>query len=295
MIPNCNNGTQAAPCLRPDFALGCLDDLPEFSRGPKGAWDQTLYNTLSAAGYKGIQGGDPTLCRNAGLHWTGGGRVNEVGEIDALARRWADEGQDCATLHVGWGIESPDKMLALCEDIVRASEKHNIPLYVETHRATITQDMWRTVWLTEQLPEIRFNADLSHWYTGLEMVYGDIAAKWEFLKPVFDRVRFFHGRIGNPGTMQVDIGDGTGRSYVDHFKEMWTRCMVGFLATARPGDYVPFAPELLCPKIYYAQTYVDGYGIAQEFGDRWTQARLLTDIALACFDEAKRRHSAPKN
>lgn len=29
----------------------------------------------------------------------------------------------------------------------------------------------------------------------------------DFIQPVFDRLRFMHGRIGNPGCIQVDVGD----------------------------------------------------------------------------------------
>ncbi len=147
-----------------------------------------------------------------------------------------------------------------------------MPLYIETHRATITQDIWRTVEMTKRHPEIHFNGDFSHWYTGLEMPYGDITAKFDFCEPVFERVRFFHGRIGDPSCMQVDVGDGTGLTYVDHFREMWTRSCIGFLRSAKPGDYISFAPELLHPSIYYGRLMPDGKGGFTEYSDRWQQA-----------------------
>src|SRR5690348_14780277 len=100
--------------------------------------------------------------------------------------------------------------------------------------------MWRTVKLTESIPYIRFHGDFSHCYIGHEMVYGEIENKLPFLQPVFDRTRAMHDRIGNPGCMQVDIGDDMGRPYVDHFKEMWTRAFNGFLKSAQPGDYIIF-------------------------------------------------------
>ena len=200
-----------------------------------------------------------------------------------------DEGYACVTLHVGSGFEDDATMLAVCEDIVKASQRHAIPLYVETHRATITTDIWRTIQLARRLPELRFNGDFSHWYTGHEMVYGDLAAKLEMIGPVFERVRFIHGRIGNPGCMQVDIGDGTGRTYVDHFKEMWTRSLVGFLKSAKPGDYICFTPELLPPNIYYARVFKNAQGELREECDRWQQALLYCEIAKNCFEAAKQR------
>jgi hypothetical protein len=145
------------------------------------------------------------------------------------------------------------------------------------------------VQLTKKFPEIRFNGDFSHWYTGHEMVYGDIEAKWQFIQPVFDRVRFIHGRIGNPGCMQVDIGDGKNQKYVEHFKEMWTRSFVGFLESAKPGDYICFTPELLGHEAFYARHFRNAAGELVEEGDRWTQALLYADIARGCWDEAMKR------
>jgi hypothetical protein len=87
--------------------------------------------------------------------------------------------------------------------------------------------------------------------------------------------------------MQVDIGDGTGRTYVDHFKDMWTRCFKGFLKTAKPGDYICFAPELLPPNIYYARLIKDATGVEREECDRWQQALLYTKIAKECFEKAR--------
>ncbi len=287
MVPNTNDGTQAEPYLRTDLNMGSLAG----PSAPTGEGKE-LYQAIKDAGFKGLQGGDIALCKEVGLGCTAGGRINEVGEIDEQAQRWVDEGYEASTLHVGWGLEDNDKVLALVEDICKASEKHNIGIYIETHRATITQDIWRSVWITEQIPDVRFNADFSHWYTGLEMVYGGIDMKMDFMAPIFDRVRFFHGRIGNPGNIQVDIGDGTGREYVDHFREMWTRSCEGFLKTAQPGDFISFNPELLAPEIYYARTITDADGNTVEEGDRWQQSILYSQIALECFEAAKSRLAA---
>jgi hypothetical protein len=139
------------------------------------------------------------------------------------------------------------------------------------------------------VPETRFNGDFSHWYTGHEMVYGDLKAKFEAIAPVFERVRFVHGRIGNPGCMQVDIGDGIGRTYVEHFKEMWTCSFMGFLKSAKPGEYICFTPELLGPNIYYARLFKNTQGQLVEECDRWQQALLYAEIARECFSAAQQR------
>ena len=293
-IPNTNDGSGNAPRLRLDINGANIFGLPASSslRGD----NREILEAVKAAGFQGVQtGAKAALCREVGLRVTASARIDKPEDADARAREATGVGADCCTVHVGWGVEDDDEVARLVEATLRASETHRIPIYIETHRATITQDMFRTVQLTKRFPEIRFNGDFSHWYTGQEMVYGDIEAKWRFIEPVFDRVRFIHGRIGNPGCMQVDIGDGTGRKYVEHFREMWTRSFVGFLKSARSGDYICFTPELLGTEAYYARTFPDASGEMIEESDRWQQAKLYASIARECFAEAQRRVTHESN
>lgn len=244
---------------------------------------------IREAGYDGVQFVQPPaldLVKQAqamGLGICGSGRVNTPDDAASLAKEAQDAGLECLTLHVGWGIEGDDEAAALIEAVLDASTKYGVPLYPETHRATIFQDPWRTVQFVARFPELEFNGDFSHWYTGTEMVYGGFEQKLEFIRPVLDRIAFIHGRIGNPGSMQVDIGDGDVEKhpYVGHFRSLWTESFRGFLRRNSITDKFIFAPELLGPKIYYARVF-DGH----EESDRWQQSLLLTRIARACFEEA---------
>lgn len=244
------------------------------------------------AGYDGVQFTEPLsralVDEACGLELgiCGSGRVNEPEDAGRLAKEARDAGLECLTLHVGWGIEDDHSADQLIVAVLEASTRYAIPLYVETHRATIFQDMWRTVQFVHRFPSLRFNGDFSHWYTGAEMVYGGFARKLEFIQPVLERVRFLHGRIGNPGCMQVDIANGEvdGQPYVEHFRAMWTAVFVGFLTDADAPECICFAPELLASNIYYARTFAE-----KEESDRWQQAFVLTKIARECFADAVRQ------
>jgi hypothetical protein len=178
--------------------------------------------------------------------------------------------------------------LRLLEGVIQTSEQFRIPLFVETHSATIFQDIWRTVRFVNRLPEIRINGDFSHWYTGLEFVYGGFETKMQFIAPVLERVRFLHGRIGNPGSMQVDIGGGedAGQPFVAHFRQLWTASMTRFLENAGPGDFLCFVPELLAPRIYYGRAFRAPNGEIVNESDRWAQSQVLCEMARGCFDAA---------
>ena len=264
-----------------------LDGMGPFPDGPIAA--------IRSAGYDGIQLIYPldyaalTAARACGLGVCGSHRVNTPAEVAPVAQAAADTGLECLTLHVGWGMESDDEGAQLIETILEASARFHLPLYVETHRATLFQDMQRTVEFVARFPELRFNGDFSHWYTGSEMVYGGFAMKLAYIKPVLDRVRFIHGRIGNPGSMQVAVAENDPALYVAHFRMLWTRCFEAYLRDLVPQQpFITFAPELLAPNIFYARTFR-----GEEESDRWQQSLLLTQIARECLAEAEGRLSVP--
>lgn len=281
------------PVMRRDLNLGTTWLLPAWSTGPKGD-EQEVLEAAAEAGYQGIQGADPDRCRALGLVPTTFDILPEPGGLAEKAHRWADQGFACVTLLIGTGLDDTAAAARCVEEVLEASVAARLPLYIETHRATVTQDIWRTLQLVERFPEMRFNGDLSHWYTGHDLPIGDFDAKVDLLAPVLDRVRYLHGRIGTSGTIQIDVGDGTphDRPPVAHFRTLWTRVFAGFLANAA-GDPVPptdgaigFAPELLPAAFGYALEVHGSDGQPRELGDRWEQGLVLTRIASECFAEA---------
>ena len=246
---------------------------------------------IQAAGYEGVQFIEPLpvnlvdASRAMGLRVCGSGRVNEPADAARLATAARSHDLECLTLHVGWGNEDNETACRLIEAVLEASERWAIPLYVETHRATIFQDTWRTVNFIRQYPQLRFNGDFSNWYTGLELVYGDFDAKVAFIQPVIERTAFMHGRIGNPCVMQVDVGTFEQSSrlpFVQHFRTLWTKVFLAFIDTEGGTGIFRFAPELLSARIYYARE-IDG----KEESDRWAQSLVLTQIARDCFEMAR--------
>lgn len=272
--------------LRVFMNLQAFDDMGEAAQGLAAIRD---------AGYDGVQLTQPLdharkdEALRLGLGVCGSGRVNTPAEAGPLAREAREAGLECLTLHVGWGTEGDDEAAALIDSVLEAAAQFSVPLYPETHRATIFQDPWRTVQLLRRFPGLEFNGDFSHWYTGTEMVYGGFENKVEFFRPVLGRIGFLHGRIGNPGSMQVDVGDGSaaGRPHVAHFRALWTESLLGFLRRRPVRDRFCFTPELLGPEFHYARLIGD-----REESDRWEQSLVLAGMARECFAEARRRWQA---
>ncbi len=281
--------------FRPVLNLGTLLNLPVWSAAPRGSATE-IADAIKSAGYEGVQGSEDETYQNAGLATYGSGRVLQPAEAQTVIARNVDHGHLATTLHVGTGFEDDREALALIEGVLDVSARLGHPTFIETHRATITQDMWRSLRWVELCPEMRFNGDFSHWYTGLEMPYGDFDAKLERLIPIFERVEFLHGRIGNGGSMQVAI-DAGGRDepHRSRFAEMWRRCFSAFARRFQPGAEIVFAPELL-PEVLprpegpvymdYALTRAGADGVPEELTDRWDQALKLVALAREAFERA---------
>jgi hypothetical protein len=296
MSPYVNDGSADAPKLLAYLNLANLDDLRADSLWPGPLTGPARDERLAADGFAGVQCVDASPPPGgARLRHCGSDRVNLPAEADPIVARHAALGHDCLTLHVGWGLEDDAEMDRLVEAVLRASQRHALPVFIETHRATITQDLWRTVQLTKRFPEVRFNGDFSHYYTGQELAYGDLPTKLAFMAPIFERVAFMHGRIGSSGCMQVSIGDGDARppaahgvvNFLDDFKALWTHAMLGFLRHARPGDCLIFCPELLSGAYYYARRFAAPAGPFVEESDRYREALVYKNLARACFAEAR--------
>lgn len=225
-------------------------------------------------------------------------RINTPQEAGSIVAAHADRGDLCITLHAGWGLEDESEACRLVDAILTASTRERLPVFFETHRATITQDLWRTVQLIQVFPEIRLNGDFSHYYCGQELVYGDWSQKVAFMQPIFERTGFLHGRVASPGCMQVPVDETlTGKprqahgeaNYLEHFRELWTKAMTAFRRNALPGDVLIFAPELLSGRNYYARMFPDSSSNLVEESDRYEQALLLKEIAIQCFADAAKQ------
>ena len=288
-----NDGSVDAPKLRVFLNLDNLVDLRRDSIWT-GVAKEELLEQLAADGFEGVQLTDDGPPPPGALAYCGLGRINQPGEAVLLAEKHAARGDLCLTVHVGWGIEDDDHVFRLVEAILSASERTGLPIFIETHRATITQDMWRTVQITKKFPEVLFNGDFSHYYCGQEMVYGGVEMKMEFMAPIFDRIGFMHGRIASPGHMQVPIDKTNSRpaaavgvvDYFADFRTIWARAMRGFRNYAGPGDVLVFAPELLGGAHYYARLFPGSDGMVVEESDRYAQALLYAKIARCLFEDA---------
>jgi sugar phosphate isomerase/epimerase len=152
-----------------------------------------------------MQGGEPGPCHVAGLQLFGNGVVCTAANARTFADRWKSRGAVAANSIAGFGYESDEESDEIARAVLAASRETGMSLYLEIHRSSITQDSWLCLQLAERNPDLRFNLDFSHWYTGQQMSYGDFEHRLELLRPVLAKVRLLYGRIGNSCCMQVGL------------------------------------------------------------------------------------------
>lgn len=252
--------------------------LPSWSTGPK--TDDDIIAAAAEAGYDGVQIFFPRQAHavlDAGMaHPSAISPARTLDDVDGLLSMWAGEPIDSLTLHLGTGFESVDDGRRLVAETLERVDRHDVTVFIETHRGTLFQDPARVLGFVDEFPQLRFTADLSHWYTGVELVYGDLDAKLDALAPVFERCRMIHGRISNPGSIQVPVEPDDPAPYVAHFRRMWQAVLAG-CAAADDTTECPFVVELLSATAYYARTTMLDGGVGEET-DRWAQADVLWDL-----------------
>jgi len=285
---NVNDGSKNPPRLAIYGNTWGLMELPKLPRMREWSFEEKL-DKLVEAGFDGVQAGptESDQIRSRGLRYCSSSRINTPVDAESAVKDAAHAGADCMTVHAGWGMESDAEIDAIVGAILDASVKNRCPVYIETHRATLAQDIYRIVELTKRIPDVRFNGDFSHLYCGQEMGYRGFATTRHYLTPILQRTSFFHGRISDGQCMQSDVGNGRENIHAKNFQSLWEEAMGYWLKDARPGDILPFAPELGPPSSGYSITHKDASGQTIELSDRWQQSLVLKRLAEEAFTAAK--------
>ncbi|USG67469.1 sugar phosphate isomerase/epimerase [Brevibacillus ruminantium] len=169
--------------------------------------------------------------------------------------------------------------------IIQEGKKWNIPVFVETHRGRITQDLLRTVEYAEALPDLRFTIDFSHYVLAGEMLTSQERAE-DCFQQLLKRTSCIHGRISNGQQIQVDIGPAGEHPMTERFLAWWKQGMKNWRQEAQHGDVLPFVCEL--GPVPYA---IDRYGFCtnkmEEISNRWEQGLVLKQLALQAWREVQ--------
>jgi hypothetical protein len=150
---------------------------------------------------------------------------------------------------------------------------------IETHRDRMTTDLRFTLQLMDAVPELRMNADLSHFVVGQEFAWPVGQGDHELMHRVVERADMFHGRVASREQVQIPISWDYHRPWLDLFSGWWEHGFRHWRERSAPGDDLCFITEL-GPPMWYAMTGPDG----KEMSDRWHEALMLKDHVQGLWD-----------
>jgi hypothetical protein len=285
LIQRYNDGTNNPPRLRLSHSLWSLTKLPmnasEWSLAEK-------CRRVREAGFEAIEcwlndenEREITAALQAeGLRLALGHHPHTLDDTRKTVARAKRLGADYIFAQPAEAFTPEDEAVALIRDGHAVASDSGVPYFLETHRGCCTETLPQTYRLLQRLPpEIRITADLSHFFVVGEFYGWESERLPERLGPVLERVSSFHGRISNGEQVQVDVGDGSGRT-AQVYVQIWAQGMRAWLQGACPGDVLPFASELGPP----AYAIVDPSG--KEISDRWEQSLVMKSLAEQAWAKA---------
>lgn len=282
--PRIHANSGEAPKLRTAHSWWALAALPR--GGPEWSMDEKFHK-VKEAGFDGIEMWvEPKdedhvrrLIDETGLYLGTGFHPNNVDDFRKCLSQAKRLKAEYIFVHPGNPWMSDDQAATLVSEGYKVAYDLGVPMTLETHRGTVTENPYRAIRLAERVPELRLTGDLSHYGIDEELGGAPASVMIERWGPLLDRIETMQTRITNGEQVQLDVGDGTGK-LAQNWVKLWTEALRRWRKRAEPGDWFSFATELGPPPY----SIVDAEG--KEMSDRWAQSLVMKKLIHQAWGES---------
>lgn len=241
-----------------------------------------------AAGFDGVGVNIARVARTAGvakamnprgLAWEGQVLVRDAAQLAGYIAEAHALGAHHLNVQIAGPVARLDKALTLIDGLVAVARDAPLPVWFETHRGRLTNDLLFTLRILEARPNLPLTCDLSHYPVAGEMELPLRDDQLAAIERLLRNARNFHGRVSTTHQVQVAFDAPQHRGWLEQHMAWWRRGFELWLERAGADDALPFMCELGPPP--YAITAPDG----SELSNRWDEARRMRDIVLDLWRE----------
>lgn len=223
-----------------------------------------------------------TFLREHGLTWQAQCYPRTVDDLKPIIEHVQALGADHINLQADVRPYTVAECIPYIEGWRRLADDAGIALHIETHRDRMTTDLFFTLHLLDQFPDLRLTADLSHYVVGREFAWPVSEEHHQMMQRILNNSWGFHGRVASREQIQLPLTFRQHQHWVELFMHWWQYGFKHWMARAPKDGVLTFLCELGPPE--YAMTGADGY----ELSDRWREAllmkRMVTDLWAQCLE-----------
>lgn len=219
------------------------------------------------------------VMREHGLAWEGQVLIRDAPGLAAAIAEASQLGARHLNVQLAGPVAYVGEALGFIDTLLPMVASAGLPVFFETHRGRLTNDLLFTLRLLAARPGLRLTGDLSHYPVAGEMELPLRPDQQAAIETVLAHCHNFHGRISTTHQVQVAMAAPQHKAWLDRHVAWWRRGFELWLRQAGDDDTLAFMCELGPPP--YAITTPDG----RELSDRWDEAQRMRDIVRALWRE----------